>query len=969
MNCAEDLLALGLAAEAEGLARARLTADARALEEYVARAPRGERDPRRALAEARAALARGEAPAALALLPAARGASVSAAEAGAVAALCHAHAGDAVAEGAAWSKAASVAYALGWRRAERAALARALALVEGQDLLERRLLRRLLEIDDDARDLAASATYAARLGLIESRLLQPRLARGLLREADALASALTPEAGLAGAARDLHTEALATLARLDALAGDPAAALHYAQRAHERVANAPGRGDRVPARLRVAAARALSEAMLAVGRVEEARAFLAEALAAADEEPELVRYLLQGSLARLETELGRYAEAATLYDALEASPLATIKPRYGYVLRLHRAALLVEAGARLPEAVLQLARVLEDLAREPVEFAPRAELEANAQAQLGSALRRQGRAQDALGPLEASLGSAYAQQDAAFREFVERELGLAQLALGRHAEARRTLEQAVARLAEGVGALPNSLALSALGKPGVAELVEGYVACALERGAPAELEDALERTRGIVYLAEARRRVSGGSAAPAQAPLAPAALAQAIADAARESWRAREAGRRREIHSANERLYSYRRQLRDREESEALAASVQARGVEPAGPGGVAFRPRPALLAGEAFLYVAPVRGTYRMAVAWDGRVREAPLGPAAEVERRAREALETWVSPAGSQAPAALAALAALAADLVPAPIREHLGWGAPPAAGGSPGHLYLSVDGPLGALPWAALLETLAPAAPDPDAAGPGSAGPTFSRVASQAVLRHIRTWNPPATPGAPLLALGDPDYQAAGPGAVAVYFGSQPLTRLHHSRPEVEAIADPARGDLVLLGARASEDVLTWCLREAPYPFEVLHLSCHGLLQPRVPWLSALALHPSPESDGLLTVEEVGRWRFQGGPRLVVLAACESGRGAAVPGEGEDGLVRAFLLAGARQVVASLWKVPDVETARLMEEFHRALRQPGTSVPEALRRAQRAVAGSSPRSAHPYYWAAWGVWGPVR
>src|SRR5207244_12950237 len=75
------------------------------------------------------------------------------------------------------------------------------------------------------------------------------------------------------------------------------------------------------------------------------------------------------------------------------------------------------------------------------------------------------------------------------------------------------------------------------------------------------------------------------------------------------------------------------------------------------------------------------------------------------------------------------------------------------------------------------------------------------------------------------------------------------------------------------------------------------------------------------------------------------LVVLSACETGRGENVASEGIVGLTRALQYAGARSVLASLWKVADESTATLMVAFHRKLRQ-GLAKDEALRQALAAV-----------------------
>jgi tetratricopeptide (TPR) repeat protein/CHAT domain-containing protein len=115
----------------------------------------------------------------------------------------------------------------------------------------------------------------------------------------------------------------------------------------------------------------------------------------------------------------------------------------------------------------------------------------------------------------------------------------------------------------------------------------------------------------------------------------------------------------------------------------------------------------------------------------------------------------------------------------------------------------------------------------------------------------------------------------------------------------------------------------------------------------------------------SDGLLTaleVEQLDLW----GTELVVLSACETGLGELQVGEGVLGLRRAFQLAGAQTVVASLWKVPDVETEQLMTAFLGRWLQ-GQGKAEALREAQlemirrlRAEPNARRRQAPPLFWA---------
>jgi CHAT domain-containing protein len=117
----------------------------------------------------------------------------------------------------------------------------------------------------------------------------------------------------------------------------------------------------------------------------------------------------------------------------------------------------------------------------------------------------------------------------------------------------------------------------------------------------------------------------------------------------------------------------------------------------------------------------------------------------------------------------------------------------------------------------------------------------------------------------------------------------------------------------------------------------------------------WLKA-GNPPEEAEDGLLTAEDVTGLDLLN-TELVVLSACETGLGQVHVGEGVFGLRRAFVLAGAKTLVMSLWKVPDEPTRELMEGFYRRLLA-GEGRAEALRQAQLALKVRYPE---PFYWGA--------
>ena len=138
-----------------------------------------------------------------------------------------------------------------------------------------------------------------------------------------------------------------------------------------------------------------------------------------------------------------------------------------------------------------------------------------------------------------------------------------------------------------------------------------------------------------------------------------------------------------------------------------------------------------------------------------------------------------------------------------------------------------------------------------------------------------------------------------------------------------------------------------------------FSILHFATHGLVDEDSPELSQIFLSKSEEEDGNLFAGEIFNLRLNAD--LVTLSACEVGLGKASKGEGLIGLGRAFLYAGAKNLVLSLWRVSDESTARLMIFFYtQKFATNKSSYAEALQEAKLQLLQDKTYS-KPYYWAA--------
>ena len=137
-------------------------------------------------------------------------------------------------------------------------------------------------------------------------------------------------------------------------------------------------------------------------------------------------------------------------------------------------------------------------------------------------------------------------------------------------------------------------------------------------------------------------------------------------------------------------------------------------------------------------------------------------------------------------------------------------------------------------------------------------------------------------------------------------------------------------------------------------------IAHFATHGVLNERYPWASYMAL---TGENGHLFLDELPRTPITAD--LVVLSACETGRGRILAGEGVWGFQSQFLSAGAKNVVGTLWRVEDESTAEFMEEFYRDMGSQPKGYADALRAAKLKLLHSD-KWHHPYYWAPFVLYG---
>ena len=306
-----------------------------------------------------------------------------------------------------------------------------------------------------------------------------------------------------------------------------------------------------------------------------------------------------------------------------------------------------------------------------------------------------------------------------------------------------------------------------------------------------------------------------------------------------------------------------------------------------------------------------------------------------------------------------------------------------APALAGVNPGtKLIIVPDGALGAFPFEALV-VQAGAGWDKSALVGDRWPVTYSQSAAILALnRHLGATR--ATQ--PLFGLGDCIYDKDSSRYLAYKTGKEKAGEIKHAGPEkvmTMAATDRGWGRLEfppLPETRQTVTELAALFQEKPQPPQVLldvnatetrvrqttlsqyrylFLGTHGFLADKLsgvqePTLVLTQVENKPPDDGFLSLSKVVQLKLDAD--LVTLAACMTGVGRVMQGEGVLNFARAFQQAGARSVMVSLWNIPVNESMNFYSAFYKALKE-GKPKIEALKIARQAVRAKEP---HPYFWS---------
>jgi CHAT domain-containing protein/tetratricopeptide (TPR) repeat protein len=192
---------------------------------------------------------------------------------------------------------------------------------------------------------------------------------------------------------------------------------------------------------------------------------------------------------------------------------------------------------------------------------------------------------------------------------------------------------------------------------------------------------------------------------------------------------------------------------------------------------------------------------------------------------------------------------------------------------------------------------------------------------------------------------------------------------LGRLAHASEEADAItaAAPWGTTMVAKGFDASRETI---MSSDIGQYQILHFATHASVDHEHPEMSGIVLamldRNGAKTNGMMPLEDI--YNLDLSAQLTVLSACQTALGKELKGEGVVGLTHAFMSAGSKSVVASVWNIDDRATAFLMEDFYESMLQKGMT-PAAALRASKLRMMHDKRWSAPYYWAGFILQGEYR
>ena len=193
--------------------------------------------------------------------------------------------------------------------------------------------------------------------------------------------------------------------------------------------------------------------------------------------------------------------------------------------------------------------------------------------------------------------------------------------------------------------------------------------------------------------------------------------------------------------------------------------------------------------------------------------------------------------------------------------------------------------------------------------------------------------------------------------GTGDSALVVGN-PRGDLRYAEQEAREVA-AMLGVTPLVGPRATKAAVL----DQLCVVGLAHFATHAYFASGSPLDSGIVL-----ADGILTAREILE-RGLRAPELLALSACRTGLTGSLGGDEVAGLSQAWLYAGARTLLASLWAVDDPATAHLMSGFYRHWREGGQDKAAALRSAMDETRLARLEWAHTHYWGAFTLVGDWR